>query len=285
MKDSRFTTGNPFGYKLASFSKYMLLILFSLTTVYPLFWVLLTSFKDDNEIFGNAFGLPRIWKFSNYLYTWTSMNLTNYFINSIVYTICAVAVILTISGMAAFVLARVLPNRIIYLYYTIGIMIPFQGITIPFVRMYHVFGLNDTKLGVIIAYIVVNISFSVFVLVAFMKTLPQELEDAATIDGCGRTRTFLSIILPISKAGLATIGIIAAVNSWNDFYVTLMVTSTESNRTMNLACYLLRATGERTAHYGLMSAGSVMLVLPIIIVYLLFQKQVVKGLVAGAVKG
>jgi raffinose/stachyose/melibiose transport system permease protein len=271
--------------KIITGIKYTILCFYAATTLYPLIWVFLTSLKADSEVYGNPFGLPRAWKFSNFKTVWETMKLYIYMTNSILYTCCALFIILLITSMAAYVLARTMKSRKLSLYFTIGIMVPFQSIVIPYIQLYRKINFYNTRYGVILSFVAINLAFSIFILTAFMKTLPIEIEEAARIDGCGRVRTFFSIILPVSKAGLSTVGIFAAVNCWNDFFVTMMTTSTEAIRTLNLACYQLRASGDRASQYGVMCAGAVILVLPILFVYITFQKQIVKGMVAGAVKG
>ena len=277
-----YTTGKT---RTITVAKYCMLILYAITTIYPLFWIFLTSLKPNSEVYGNPFGLPKELKISNYSTVWETMNLKVYMTNSVVYAIIATCLILLLAAMASYVLARTMPNSYLSLYFTIGIMIPFQAIVIPYIKIFRELNLYNTKLGVIVSFVSVNLAFSIFVLTPFMRSIPREIEEAAFIDGCSMLRMFVSIILPISKAGLSTVGIFAAVNCWNDFFVTMMTTSTENIRTLNLACYQLRASGEKASEYGLMCAGAVLLVLPILLVYLMFQKQIVKGMAAGAVKG
>ena len=277
-----YTTGKT---RTITVAKYCMLILYAITTIYPLFWIFLTSLKPNSEVYGNPFGLPKELKISNFSTVWETMNLKVYMTNSVVYAIIATCLILLLAAMASYVLARTMPNSYLSLYFTIGIMIPFQAIVIPYIKIFRELNLYNTKLGVIVSFVSVNLAFSIFVLKPFMRSLPREYVEAAFIDGCSMLRMFVSIILPISKAGLSTVGIFAAVNCWNDFFVTMMTTSTENIRTLNLACYQLRASGEKASEYGLMCAGAVLLVLPILLVYLMFQKQIVKGMAAGAVKG
>lgn len=277
-----YTTGKT---RTITVAKYCILILYAITTIYPLFWIFLTSLKPNSEVYGNPFGLPKELKISNFSTVWETMNLKVYMTNSVVYAIIATCLILLLAAMASYVLARTMPNSYLSLYFTIGIMIPFQAIVIPYIKIFRELNLYNTKLGVIVSFVSVNLAFSIFVLTPFMRSIPREIEKAAFIDGCSMLRMFVSIILPISKAGLSTVGIFAAVNCWNDFFVTMMTTSTENIRTLNLACYQLRASGEKASEYGLMCAGAVLLVLPILLVYLMFQKQIVKGMAAGAVKG
>jgi raffinose/stachyose/melibiose transport system permease protein len=141
----------------------------------------------------------------------------------------------------------------------------------------------NTRAALILAYVVGNLSISIFILVSFLKTIPKDFEDAAMIDGCSRTRTFFMIILPIARAGLATVGIFAFLGCWNDFLLPLLLAVSPQLRTLNLACFNLRS--QYIADFGLVCAGLVILIVPVTIIYILFQENVIKGLTAGAIKG
>lgn len=269
--------------RIAAAVKYAILILFSLTTIYPFIWVGISSLKADHEIFGNPFGLPTKWMFSNYKEAWIGAQVGQSFLNSMFYSIVSVAVVLLLSSMTSYVLARVRPNKLLYLFFTLGIMIPIHSVIIPLIISLRNLGLVNTRPGIILAYVVSNLSFSIFVLVAFMRTLPKDVEDAAMIDGCKRIRMFFSIILPISKPALATIGTFAFLNSWNDLLLALVITSSPFLRTLNLSCYNLRA--QYVQRYALITAGLMILIIPVSIMYMIFQEQVIKGMTAGAIKG
>jgi raffinose/stachyose/melibiose transport system permease protein len=233
----------------------------------------------------NPFGLPNTWNFKNYADAWIGLQVPRLASNSLIYMIFSTIIAVLLSSMAAYVLTRIWPIKSALIYFTVGLMLPLQAIVIPFVLNLRRLGLNNTPFSIILVYVVMNLSFNVFVLSGFFKSLPPDLEDAAMIDGCGYARTFFSIILPISKAGLATVSTFTAVNCWNDFYLALYVLVNDKLKTLNLALYFLKGTSERQARYALMAAGAVVLVIPIMVIYTLFQKQIVKGIVAGAVKG
>ncbi len=269
--------------QLSTAVKYGVLIAFALTTLYPFVWVALSSLKTDNEVFGNAFGLPSQWMFSNYVDAWAGALVGQSLFNSIIYSSVSTILILLFASMAAYVLARVSPNKWLYLFFTLGIMVPLHSIIIPLLIFIRALDIINTRQGIILAYVVSNLSFSIYILVAFMRTLPQEIEDAATIDGCGRTRIFFRIILPIVKPALATVGIFAFINSWNDLLLALVITVSPHLQTLNLASYNLRA--RYIQHYALICAGLMLLIIPVTIIYVLMQEQIVRGMTAGAVKG
>lgn len=271
--------------RTAAVAKYAVLILYSLITLFPLVWVAITSFKRDMDVMSNPFGLPAVWNWKNYADAWTSLQVPKLALNSIIYMVFSTIIAILLASMSAYVLSRVWRIKAVLIYFTIGLMLPMQGIVIPFILNLRHLGLNNTRLSIILVYVVMNLSFDIFVLSGFFKSLPVSLEDAAMIDGCSRTRTFFSIILPISKAGLATVATFTTINCWNDFYLALFVLTSDKLKTLNLALYFLKSTSERQARYALMASGAIVLVIPILAIYIMFQKQIVKGIVAGAIKG
>lgn len=270
-------------YKISLIIKYTILVMFSLTTIYPFIWVALSSLKTNNEVFGNPFGLPSKLIFANYKEAWVGASVGQSFFNSLFYSSISVLIILLLASMTSYILARVRPNKALYLFFTLGIMIPIHSVIIPLIIFIRSLGLVNTRPGIILAFIVSNLSFSVYVLVAFMRTLPKDLEDAAIIDGCTKVRMFFSIILAISKPGLATVSTFAFLNCWNDFLLSLVMIASRNLTTLSLSCYNLRA--QYTQRYALVCAGLMLMIIPVSIVYFLFQEQVIKGLTAGAIKG
>ncbi len=270
-------------YKVAKTAKYSVLILYAITTILPFLWVVLSSVKTHSEVIGNPFKLPSEIVLNNFVLAWKGAQVPNALLNSTIYACVSVVLVVLVTSMAAYIIARIRPSKSIYLFYTLGIMVPIHAVIIPFVLIIRSFGLINSRPGIILAYVTANISFSFFILVSFMKTLPKDLEDAAMIDGCSRTRTFFNIILPISKPGLATVATFAFMHCWNDFLLALIITVSPALRSLNVACYNLRA--QYLQRYGLIAAGIVILMIPVIIMYVLFQEQVIKGLTAGAIKG
>lgn len=262
--------------------KYFVLIQFAISCIIPFAWVAVSSLKTDKEIYGNSFGLPKQPVWNNYIEAAKGSHIGSGLINSLFYTILSVILLLLISSMAAYVLARVRPHRGLINFYTLGIMIPIHAIIVPLLIILRNAGLVNTRSGMILAYTASEISFSVFILVSFMKGIPKEIEEAARIDGCSQTRSFFKIVLPLCKPALATVATFAFVNIWNDLLMSMVLISTPQLQTLSLACFNLR--GQYVQHYGLISAGLIMTILPVVIVYFLFQEQLVKGLTAGAVK-
>ena len=263
--------------------KYIVLALFSISTLYPFFWVIISAFKNNNEIYGRPFNLPSSWAFHNFHKAWIGARVDISLLNSLIYSFLSVALILLISSMTAYVLTRYTKTKILFTYFILGIMIPIHSIIIPEFFVIKTMGLYNSRFGLILVYIAGNISIRIFILSGFMKGIPKALEDASFIDGCSKAKTFFLIILPILKPALATVGILVFLNCWNDLLMALLFLSRPDFRTLNLACYNLRA--EFQEDYGLISAGLVILIIPVTVIYIMFQEQVIKGLTAGAVKG
>ncbi|MBP1976647.1 carbohydrate ABC transporter permease [Cohnella thailandensis] len=263
--------------------KYVLLALYSVTTIFPFLWVFLSSFKTNSEIYSSPFALPKTWQFENYSKAWTSGNIGTNFFNSFYITIVSVALILLFGAMASYILARVYPSLALYTFFGLGIMIPGQTILIPTFSILKELHLVNNHTGLILMYVVSSLSLTIFVLVSFMKTLPKELEEAAIVDGAGRYRTFFSIILPLSTPGLATVGILAVLSVWNEYLFAYVLISDPVLKTLTQGIYGMK--GEYMTDYGPMTAGLAITMIPVVILYIIFQNKVVAGMTAGAVKG
>ena len=263
--------------------KYIILIMVSVLMLYPLLWMGISSLKENSEIFSRPFALPSNPKWENYSLAWEAAEVPVHMLNSVFYSVTAVIFTVAFSAMAAYVIARLSKGKKLYHYFSLGIMIPINAIIIPFILIFRKIDILNTRQGIILAFIVTNLAFSIFILVPFMKELPEELEDAAMIDGCGRVQTFCRIILPISKGGLATVGTFVLLNSWNDLFLSLLIISKQDFITLNQVCYNMKA--QYVSDYGLISAAVMILILPVLIFFILFQKQVVKGMTVGSIKG
>jgi ABC-type glycerol-3-phosphate transport system permease component len=265
--------------------RYAVLILSSLTTLFPVLWVLLCSFRDNTQIYTKPFALPDPIVSGNFSRVFKSANLLLTFGNSMLYSAVTVVVVILIAAMVSFYLSKFQRKQgLLYLYFIAGIMVPVQAILIPLFVTTRSLGLLNTAPGIIIVYIVTNLSFGIFVLTGFMrKGVPDEMIEAAILDGCGPIRTFFSIALPISQTAVATVGTFVFLGVWNEFLFALVMLADPKLRTLNLSIFMLR--GQYVSDQGLMAAGILVLITPAILVYILFQEKVVQGLTAGAVKG
>lgn len=248
-------------------------------------WVALTSLKENQEIFANPFGWPDTVSFNNYIEAWKGAHISTYFWNSLVVTVASVMLTLFFAATVSFVISRFQfrGNVMLYGLFAFGLAIPLQSLMLPTFLKIDSIGLRDNLLALIIVYTAFALPKSVFLLVGFMKGIPRELEESGIVDGCGYWGIFLRIILPVSKPGLATVAIIEAIGSWNEYIYATVLISKQSLRTLPLG--LANFQGEYLSQYGLIAAGAVITMIPVIVLYVIFQGQVVKGLVTGAVKG
>lgn len=269
--------------KISILVKYIVLILVAIMMLYPLFWIAISSVKENSEIFARPFSLPEVYKLENYRLAWEIANIPTHLLNSVIYAATTVVCVVIISSMSAYVIARMTSGRKIYDYFSLGIMLPINAIIIPFILMFRRIGILNTRFGIILAFTVTNLAFSIFILTPFMEGIPMELEDAAHIDGCNRLQTYFRIILPVSKGGIATVSTFVLTNCWNDLFLSLLIVTKQSYITLNQVIYQMKA--QYIADYGLISAAVMIMILPVIVFFVLFQKQVVKGMTAGSVKG
>ena len=270
--------------KAAVIVKYIFLSFWALTTVFPFLWIINNSFRNNSQILGQPFSLPPSIDFFNYIYVLSSTSIPLNFLNSVIYSTSATFATLLISSMATYAIIRVLKSNFLFVYFITGIMIPVHAVIIPMFIELKVLGLLNTRLGLITIYTSGCIATSIFVLSGFIKTIPVALEEAAVIDGASKATVFFRVILPLCKPGLATAGtFVFLFGCWNEFLGALLFTSQPHLTSLNLAVYYFR--GMYQVDYGPMNACIVLLITPVVIFYMLFQEQVIKGLSAGALKG
>jgi ABC-type glycerol-3-phosphate transport system permease component len=268
---------------IGSVAKYGFLCLGSLTTIFPFLWVGLSSLKTTNEIIGSPFSLPASPSFTNFAKVWVLGNIGKGFLNSMICTVATVILVVILSSMVSYILARVWKSELVYLYFIMGIMIPAHAIIIPLFIMIRTIGLTNSLAGIVCAYVGGGLPFSVFVLVGFMRGIPHELEESAVLDGCNNPQIFANIIVPLAKSGVATIATLQFLNTWNDFLFASVLLSTKKVQTITSAIFNLK--GVYQTDYAAICAGLVVAVVPVMIMYVIFQKQVIEGMAAGAVKG
>jgi len=261
------------------------LITHTLVILLPLVWIVLTSFKSNPELMRNPYGLPERLLLSNYAEAWKTVDMPNLFKNSIF--ICSVSVIciIFVSSMASYAFSRftLKINSYIYNFILIGMMIPLNAAIIPLFINIRKLGLLNSYAGVIIPYTAVYIPVSTFLITAYMKNIPNEVEEAAVIDGCGILKLFTHIIIPLSKPIFATMSIIAFMNLWNEFLFALVFLSGTKQRTIPIGIAAFKE--QYFTNYTMMMAGTVMAIIPPILIYIVLREHIIKGIAAGAVKG
>lgn len=269
--------------KIGAITKYIVLIAFAVVDFYPFFWVLMSSFKENIDITANPLALPESISFSSYVGAWTDVKIGVNFLNSVIYSICGVVLIVLLSSMVAFVITRVLPSKMLYGYFTLGIMIPIHAILIPtFIIMKHL-NIYNTRQGFIILIAASNLSLAIFILTSFMKGIPVELDEAAYMDGCSYFKMFYKIAFPLAKLGLATIGTLTLLNCWNEYLFAYIMLANEKIKTITQGIFALK--GRYYTDYATLCAGLMIAIIPMMAFFVIFQEQVIGGMTAGAVKG
>lgn len=264
---------------------YAILFLVVLITIYPVLWMISGSLKGSEEFYTNIWGIPKSFKFENYVQAWTQGRLGEKYINSLIVTISFLAIILPCNCCAAYAVARLRfkGRKLIYTYLLLGIMIPNGVLIIPIFCVSMTLHLNNTLLGLILVYAAQNISFGTFLMRSFFISLPRGLEEAAMIDGCSRFRSFLSIILPLTIPGIMTQVVYCGLNTWNEFMLaSVMIRKTEL-KTLPLGLEVF--INDYNSNLPVMFAALVCVTLPLVIIYLIAQKTFIEGMTAGAIKG
>jgi raffinose/stachyose/melibiose transport system permease protein len=251
----------------------------------PFYYLFLTSLKTQGEFLsGSLFKLPRIFSLQNYVKVLEG-GFYRYFLNSILVLAISLALLLFISAFAAYPLARMRfkLNRPVYMLIVAAMSIPIHITLIPVFIMSIRLNLYDGIAALIGPNVAFNLPVSIFILTAFMMGISREIEEAAEIDGCGKFRAFFNIILPLSKSGLATLAIYNGVIIWNEFSFAMVLTQSPASRTLPLAVWEYQ--GQYTINIPLIMALLLLSSLPMILLYIFGQDKLVKGMMAGAVKG
>jgi raffinose/stachyose/melibiose transport system permease protein len=253
----------------------------------PLIWMVLGSFKTQTEFLENpVWMLPQQWNLDNYVFAWTTGNFAQYAVNSIVTVIPSLFLVLLLGSMAGFALEVLVwkGRGAVLLTFLAGIMVPTQMILLPLFAAYFRTGLTGTLWPLIITYTATSLPLTVFLMATFFRAVPREVFEAATIDGAGIIRSFFLIGLPMVRNALFTVGLVQFFMLWNDLLIALTFTNSGSLRTLQVG--LLNFTGQfGSVQYGPLFAAICLNVIGILVIYLFLNKQVQKGLTAGAVKG
>jgi raffinose/stachyose/melibiose transport system permease protein len=264
---------------------HLILLIVSFTCLFPVFWMVSSSLKTQREIFTQMNLLPKIFILSNYVTAWTKAEFGMYFLNSTIYTGFGVLGIVLISSMAAYGIARLdfWGKNVFFYILTASLLIPIPGVFVPLYLLLKKLALLDTRTGLILCYINGNLAFGIFLLRSFFEELPKEIEEAALIDGASRFSIYWRIALPLARPAIATLIIFNTITIWSEFLLALVVLQDPSK--MPIQRGLMAFQGTHITDYPLLMAGLTIATIPVLIVYLLMQKHIVKGIAAGALKG
>ena len=261
-----------------------ILFLLAALILYPLFWILMSSFKDYNGIYGDVWGLPDIWHVENYMTAW-NRGISQYFLNSLIVTICTLAGVVFTSTFSAFGICQMKGRlgNFVFLFCLCGLLLSPQVCLLPLFMLLKSLKLKNTLFAMILPYIAFRLPVSIMLIRSFFVGISRELEEAATIDGATLMQIYGHIYLPLSKPIISTVIIMTAYYAWNEFVFATIFVDSSKLRTIPVGLMVFR-DGLMT-EWGVVLSGMVISCLPIIVLFLLMQKSFVRGMTAGAVKG
>ena len=267
-------------------TRYIVLSIVCIISVFPLIWIGYNSLKTNSEFFLDVWSLPSALHFGNFTSAWSKANFSLFFKNSFIVTFGATLLCLLFGSMAAFVISRFpFPklNKWMFTFFAIGLLIPGNTLLIPVYKMVINLGLIDTYWSMILTYTAFNLPVSIFILSAGMKAIPKEIEESALMDGCSILRIFFKLIIPLSLPAISTVAILNIINNWNELIFALLFTSDENIRTIPVA--LTTFTGAYQTNFVLMFSAIIISIIPVIVAFVILQENVIKGVTSGAVKG
>ncbi len=273
------------GDKVVGAVSHTALTIWSLIVILPLLWTFMSSFKSSSEIFASPFALPSVWHFDNYARAWTSAGIGSYFLNSVIVVGCALVIVMTLGAMCAYVLARYsFPgSRAIYYLLLAGLTFPIFLAMVPLFFILRNIGLLNTLPGLIVTYVAFALPFTVFFLFSFFKTLPNEIAEAAAIDGAGEWRTFFQVMLPMAKPGIASVAIFNFLGLWNQFLIPVSINAA-GPRVLSQGLAAFAGQMGYAVDFGALFAAVTVTVIPVLIVYVIFQRQLQGSVSAGTLK-
>ena len=269
-----------------SMSAHTVLIVWSTIVIVPLLWTVMTSFKSTSEIFASPFSLPENWDFTNYVNAWTTSGIGDFFINTVIVVGAALVIVMILGAMCAYVLARFdfFGARAIYYLMLAGLTFPVFLAIVPLFFVLKSVGLLNTLPGLILTYVAFALPFTVFFLYPFFKDLPDEIAEAAEVDGAGEWRKFFQIMLPMARPGMASVAIFNFLGLWNQFLLPVALNTNRDNYVLSQGMASFASQANYAVDFGALFAAVVITVVPVFIVYLIFQRQLQGSLTAGPMK-
>jgi N-acetylglucosamine transport system permease protein len=276
----------PAGEKVFGGVSHGVLVLWSLIVVLPLLWTFMTSFKTTSQIFSSPFTLPTSFNFVNYVNAWTTAGIGSAFLNTIIVVGSALVLVMILGAMCAYVLARFsFPgNRLVYYAMLAGLTFPIFLAIVPLFFTLKNFGLLNTLPGLIITYVAFALPFTVFFLFSFFKTLPDEIAEAAALDGAGEWKTFFLVMLPMAKNGLTSVLIFNFLGLWNQFLIPVALNTNVQNYVLSQRMASFASQAGYAVDFGALFAAVVITVTPVLVVYVIFQRQLQGSVSQGTSK-
>ncbi|MDU5252519.1 carbohydrate ABC transporter permease [Anaerococcus vaginalis] len=279
--------------KLFNIFIYLCLLIFALSILVPVFWVFMASIKTNPEFYGNPWALPMSFYLNNFKDAWAAANMGDYFLNSLIVTAIALALLLLISLPFSYILARMQfkGRRFVTSYIKAGLFINLSYIVIPIFLMLRdvsksiPLALLNNRFVLALIYASTAVPFTVYLLTNFFSSISKSYEEAAYIDGAGYYRTMMDIMIPMARPAVITVILFNFLMFWNEYILALTLMTDPSKRTLPVGLINLQQAARGAANYGRLYAGLVIVMIPTLIIYILVQKQLTEGMMVGGDKG
>ena len=263
------------GDKAVEATSHVLLSIWTIIVIVPFLWVLLSSFKTTKEILASPFSLPAHWQFDNYAHAWTDAGIRQFFLNTVIVVGAALVLVMLLGSMCSYVLARFRfrGSRFIYYLMLAGLTFPIFLAIVPLFFVLKNLGLINTLPGLTIVYVAFALPFTVFFLYSFFRALPDDIYEAALIDGAGEWKTFFRIMLPMARPGIAAVAIFNFLGLWNQFLLPVALNTDQSRYVLTQAMASFASQAGYAVDFGALFAAVVITVVPVLIVYVIFQRR------------
>jgi N-acetylglucosamine transport system permease protein len=274
-------------FKLGKLILRMFLLFLTIIMIYPLIWNVIASLKSNEEILENPWSLPAKINFESFVRAFTEANIGGYVLNSVIVTILSIVVMLCLAVPSSYVIARFnFPGRkLLQNFFMAGLFIQPIIILVPLFILVNDLHINDNLFWLSVIYAVTNISFSIYLLIGFMKTIPKEYEEAAMMDGCGYLTTLIRIIIPLAKPGIITVSIFNFFTYWNEYALALVLVTSDEKKTIPIGLANLMEVQRYATDWSALFAGLVIVLVPTVLVYILVHKKLTEGMMVGGIKG
>lgn len=260
---------------------------YSVIVIFPMLWCIMSSLKTTKEFYADVWALPKSLYFENFKTAWKTANIGINVVNSVVIVACSVLLAMILAAMVSYVVTRYrFPGSgFIKILFILGTFVPLMLGTIPEFLILQKLHLYNTRIGLVLVYTVYSLPLSVMILTSIFETIPSTYAEAAMIDGCGHFQVFFRIMLPLSKSGLVTISIFNFLWTWNDYLYAMTFLPSASKRTLPVGMVMLQSTAMYKTDWGALFAGLVIIMIPSVVIYAFFNKQLQSGMNAGGIKG
>ena len=280
------TTQTSVGERTVAVTSHFVLSLWSIIIIVPLLWTVMSSFKTTKQIFASPFSLPKKISFDNYVHAWTTAGIGGFFVNTVIVVGIALVVVMMLGSMCAYVLARFefWGSRAIYYMMLAGLTFPVFLAIVPLFFVLQNIGLLNTFPGLILTYVAFALPFTVFFLYPFFRSLPEEIAEAAEIDGASEWRTFFQVMLPMARPGMASVAIFNFLGLWNQFLLPVALNTNRDHYVLSQGMASFASQAGYAVDTGALFAGVVITVIPVLIMYVIFQRQLHGSVTQGTSK-